>query len=192
MQKIKKIIKSKIDLFNGQKEIRGNQGFKENWFRKIMRQAGFKKDHPWCAYAAESVWVEAYKEIGADDVVKKLRKLFSPSAVQTFKNFTKAGYLTSQIPEEGALVIWQTVKNGKYHWTGHIGVVYSKKDIDSFVSGEGNTNKGKSREGYIYWKHPHNVTQEMNRKNGLKLIGFIPLQDYVYNSGMKKSKAYGY
>jgi surface antigen len=192
MQKIKKIVKSKIDLFTGQEEIRGNQGFKESWFRKIMRKAGFKRDHPWCAYAAESVWVEAYKEIGAYDTIKELEKLFSPSAVQTFKNFAKAGYPISKIPEEGAIVVWQTVHNGKYHWTGHIGVVYSTRNSDNFIAGEGNTNKGKSREGYIYWKHPHNVSREMNRKNGLKLIGFIPLKHYIYENKSKKTESYGY
>lgn len=165
-----KIVKA-ARSFQGEQEIRGNKGFKSKWFQNLMMQMGWKKYQAWCAYLAEAVWKEAYATYSAD-IVKELDKLFSASAVQTYKNFKKSSkWYISEIPVKGALAIWQTYKNGKPHWTGHIGVVekiYSKPFITTI---DGNTNYGKSREGFVVAP----VQRKMNFKqnNGLRLLGFV-------------------
>jgi len=192
MQKIVNIVKQKIDYYIGQKELHNNSGFKEQWYEQLMRKMGWKKYQSWCAYAAEAVWKEAYTKIGAIDVVNKLDMLFSASAVQTYKNFIKAGYPHGTIPRIGALAVWQLYKNGKPDWRGHIGVVYSTSNNFTFISGEGNTNKGKSRNGEMYNKNVHYIKEEKVRNNSLRFIGFIYLTDYLFKENMKKTSAYAY
>jgi len=179
--------------FEGQTEIKGNLGFKDPTFWKLMRAVGFQLEHPWCAYYGELVWTAAYQSIGAHDVVKKLSKLFSASAVQTLKNFEKAGYVVNKTPKIGSLVIWQTYKNGVSWWTGHLGIII---DIAGtyFKTSEGNTSKSAyDRDGGSVWEKEYfNYLQMFEVKNGLRLVGFVHLKDFITEDGIKKTKAYEY
>ena len=192
MLKIRQEIVSYTKRLIGLEEKSGNSGFKEAWFERAMRKVGWKKYQSWCAYVAELIWIESYKKTGDEELIKKLTKLFSASAVQTYKNFVKAGYPHGTVPRKGSLVVWQLMKSGKYDWRGHIGVVTSFVDNNNFISGEGNTNKGKSRNGYVFWENKHTVDKEQEVTNGLRLIGFIHPVEYVKKGGIKKTKAYGY
>ena len=150
----------------GQTEKPGNSGFNDAEFESKMKAVGFDKGHAWCSYFTELVFKEAYP-----DRVKEFDKLFSASAVQTYKNFFNAAYLTGELPRVNNLVIWQMYKDGKPQWQGHAGIVVSVKNGWIFESIEGNTNDGAGREGYIVAKHERKVFQEV--KNGLKVLGFI-------------------
>src|SRR5690606_18642823 len=103
--KLMKIPMKQIEIakkYVGIKEVKGNMGFLDADFDKKMRAVGFQDGHAWCAYASELVFKEAFPER-----FDEFDKLFSASAVQTFKNFEAAGYTISDKPVEGALVIWQ-------------------------------------------------------------------------------------
>lgn len=149
----------------GETEKPGNMGFNDAEFEKKMKAVGFQKTHAWCAYFAELVFKEAYPEKFAD-----LDKLFSGSTIQTFRNFRMA-YPVGNVPKEGDLVIWQTMKEGRAMPAGHAGVVVQVVDHNTFYSVEGNTNDGGGREGYIVAKKLRNVVP--NVQNGLKVLGFI-------------------
>lgn len=150
----------------GQTEKPGNMGFNDADFERKMKEVGFVKGHAWCAYFTELVFKEAYPE-----KFSELDKLFSGSTVQTFRNFRDAGYPIGHVPQPDALVIWQTIKNGKPQSTGHAGIVIEAIDTWQFRSIEGNTNDGKGREGYIVATHRRKVLAEVT--NGLKVLGFI-------------------
>jgi len=152
----------------GQTEIKGNMGFKDPCFEEKMRAVGFQDSHPWCAYFAEVVFKEAYPEKFAE-----LDKLFSASAVQTYKNFVDAKYQIEQTPQKDSLVIWQTMKDGKYHWTGHAAIVSKVIDDETFEAIEGNTNMAGSREGVLVNTRTRKVIKDI--QNGLKVIGFIKI-----------------
>jgi len=152
----------------GQTEIKGNMGFKDECFQEKMEAVGFQETHAWCAYFQELVFKEAHP-----DKVEELDKLFSAGAVKTFNNFKGAGYEISDEPVLDSLVIWQTMKNGKPHWTGHAGMVSRVIDKESFESIEGNTNMAGSREGIMVNTRTRKVLKDV--KNGLKILGFIKI-----------------
>lgn len=151
----------------GQTEKPKNSGFTDAEFEKKMYNVGFEKGHAWCAYFQELVFKEAYPE-----KFEELNKLFSGSTIQTFNNFAKAGYPVSYVPEVGALVIWQMVKEGKPQVTGHAGIV-SEVTPEGFKSIEGNTAQGGVREGFIVAEHNRKVLA--NVKVGLRIMGFIKI-----------------
>lgn len=148
----------------GQTEKSGNMGFNDPAFERKMTAVGFQKKQAWCAYFTELVAKEAYPE-----KFEELDSLFSASAVQTFRNFRDAGYPIRELPEPGALAIWQRMKNGKATWQGHAGIVVSFSGT-RFESVEGNTNDHGGREGYIVARHSHEVRKV---REGLQVLGFI-------------------
>ncbi|HZI24818.1 MAG TPA: CHAP domain-containing protein [Chryseolinea sp.] len=152
----------------GQTEKPGNAGFNDDEFEAKMKAVGFNPTNAWCALFSELVFKEAYPER-----VKELDKLFSASAVQTYKNFKDAGFLMNELPYPGNLAIWQTQKDGKPHWTGHAGIVYSVIDQNTFECIEGNSNDQGGREGYIVAKRVRKVLR--NVKDGLEILGFIQI-----------------
>ena len=156
------------EKYLGQTEKPGNMGFTDADFERKMNEVGFQKTHAWCAYFAELVFKEAYPE-----KFTELDKLFSASAVQTFRNFYNAAYLVGYAPQKDTLVIWQKQVEGKPHWSGHAGIVTDVKSTWEFTTIEGNTNDGGGREGYIVAKHERKLYAEV--KNGLKVLGFIQI-----------------
>ncbi len=152
----------------GQKELTGNVFSDSSDFGKKLHGAGQKDGDPWCALFVETVFKEAFPER-----FKEFDKLFSASAVQTYKNFLKAGggYLFNNLPREGNIVIWQKYVDGKDQWQGHAGIVYELKSSWEFTSIEGNTNEAGSREGTSVQIKDRKVIA--NVWNGLKVLGFI-------------------
>ena len=155
----------------GKTEKPGNQGFHDVEFERRMKEVGFSKGQAWCAYWVELIFKESYPELS-----KKLDTYFNASTVKTFQNFKEAGYTISSTPLKDSLVVWQTQRNGKPHWTGHCAVVTDVIDETTFYSIEGNTipdNKtGSSRECYIVAKKLRKVRKV---KNGLQVLGFIKI-----------------
>lgn len=157
----------------GQKELPGNMFDPNSDFGKKMKAVGHQDGNAWCALFTELVFKEAYPE-----KFKELDKLFSASAVQTYKNFTHKenglGYSENQLPEVGNLVIWQMIKEGVPQWQGHAGIVHSVEKHPNnwiFKSIEGNTNEQGSREGVTVAIKERRVLAKV--WNGLKVLGFI-------------------
>lgn len=184
-REIKNLTKKHI----GQEEIRGNKGFKDKEFEKRMKVVGWESGQAWCAYFCELMWRQAYRPfIKVYD--KKLAKLFSASAVQTFDRFDESDrWVTNREPVIGAVVIWQHFDDGMPDWRGHAGIAISYlNDKGTFYSIEGNTNKSGGREGYVVVKKRHNIS-ELEKENGLVLKGFIyPRQVFKNKLGKYKTQ----
>lgn len=153
----------------GKTELPKNSGFSDEAFQKKMEEVGWQKSQAWCSFFTEL----CFKEANQRDWWK-LEKLFSGSAVQTFKNFKSAGYKVSDKPIVGSLVIWQSQKNGVPQWTGHAGICAEVINDTSFKSVEANTIEdnasGDQREGYIVALKKRTVKKVTN---GLQILGFI-------------------
>jgi hypothetical protein len=156
----------------GQTEKPGNMGFNDAEFEAKMKDVGFKQTHAWCAYFCELVFKEAIPER-----FNEFDRLFSASAVQTFKNFRDAAYPIGPAAQLDTLVIWQNYKDGKAHWTGHAGIVSKVKSTWEFESVEGNTNSQGGREGFEVAVKDRKVLAEVT--NGLKVLGFIQISKPV-------------
>jgi hypothetical protein len=162
----------------GQTEKPMNKGFNDQQFEIKMKKVGFEIGNAWCALFTELVAKEALPQYTI-----QLDKLFSASAVQTFKNFQQyvkivnGKYLPSDLkvsisaaPVENSIVIWQHYKGGKPDWTGHAGIVTKKISDTSFNSIEGNTNDVGGREGYIVASKKRTTVK---KEDGLNVLGFI-------------------
>jgi len=156
----------------GQKELPNNVFDPNTDFGKKMHAVGQRDNDPWCSLFCELVFKEAYPE-----KFKDLDKLFSASAVQTYKNFTHKingkGYSENSLPEVGNLVIWQLQKDGVAQWQGHAGIVHGLKSSWEFTSIEGNTNDAGGREGVTVAIKERKVLKDV--WNGLKVLGFIKI-----------------
>lgn len=152
----------------GQVEKPGNSGFIDPKFEAEMREEGWQKGWAWCAVFTKVVFKNCYPA-----KAKELDKLFSPSTVQTFKNFRDAGYLIGYAPQPNTLVIWQSYKEGKPLATGHAGVVSKVISSWEFESVEGNTNSEGGREGFEVAIMPRKIFAKVT--TGLKILGFIQI-----------------
>lgn len=155
----------------GKKEAPGNV-WGDGPFGKKLHEAGQKDGEPYCAYACE-VW---YKD-SLPQKFDELDKLFSASAVQTFKNFVKASYVIGELPAVDWLVIWQMYKNGEPQWQGHAGIVCSINPNDKYLfeSVEANTTDGtkENRDGGVVARKPHRVVKD--KQDGLRVLGFVKI-----------------
>jgi hypothetical protein len=150
------------------KENNGNRFDEHSPLGRMIKSAGQKDGEAWCAYFTEGIFCEAFPEKD-----KELRKLFSASAVQTYRNFKDAGYDCHDRPRVGDLVIWQKWVNGKPHWSGHAGIVINVLANGSFEAIEGNTNSAGSREGdSVQIK----IRTLVKRNEGLNILGFITIK----------------
>lgn len=159
--------------FIGQKELQNNTWTDDTELGRLLHAAGQKSGEAYCAYFAEAV----FKKTCQPKQVKELDDLFNASAVQTFKNFEKAGYITGELPAVDWLVIWQLQKDGMPSWKGHAGIVSSVNANDKYLfeSIEANTTDGtkENRDGGVVARKPHRVNKDV--QNGLKVLGFVKI-----------------
>ena len=165
MSKSDEVIKNALSYL-GEREKSGNSGFINPDFEAEMKEEGWQKGWAWCALFCKVVYKNALPEKAAE-----LNKIFSPSVVQTFKNFEKAKYPVHALPRPGYLVLWQSIKDGRPQSTGHAGIVTSLKSTWEFKSIEGNTSEAGSREGIIVGENDRKVLKDV--WNGLKVLGFF-------------------
>lgn len=160
----------------GQKEVKGNHGWKDKDFDIQMKSTGWLDGQAWCAYWVEKIWCQVYDS----DTSKILRRFFSANAVGTYDNFwSSPDFIRSKEPVEGAVVIWQHVKNGEPSYVGgsnwirgHAGIVIDTEgDINYFTTLEGNSNSEGGREGIEVARQRRKL--DFGKQNGLQLIGFI-------------------
>ena len=152
----------------GKKEKPGNTGFLDTQLEKDLRAVGWEPGWAWCASIQEK-WAWA----AFPNLKDKIRGLFVPSAVNTFRNLVKAGYNHSLTPTPGAFVYWQRMKAGTELWQGHAGIVSKVVSDTEFYSIEGNTNAAGSREGDSVQEKHRFVKADV--EDGLKVIGFVTL-----------------
>lgn len=169
---ILKVANSKVGIA----EEKQNELFTDNSFNEFLETSGWNEGDPYCAYFAEAVYREAYVKSGNSQIAKKLEKLFSGSAVQTYNNFLRSDddrWEVTSIPKPGALIVWQRYENNKPTWKGHIGIVEAVNFANNMIfTIEGNTNSAGGRLGDgVYRK-----SRELNFRTkfvGLVLLGFI-------------------
>lgn len=163
----------------GQQEIpnTNNAGFLDKKFEAAMREVGWSPGQAWCALFSERCWVTAYQ--GQNNQLSIIDKMFSASAVTTFRNFDAHAkallsvnrqpyFAVSREPVPGAVVIW---RHGVGGWQGHAGIVESA-DGGWMRTIEGNTNDRGGREGYIVARKNRPI--DFSPKEGrLNLLGFI-------------------
>jgi hypothetical protein len=154
----------------GKDEEPGNRGWYDKAFEKKMIARGWKPSEAWCAYFGELVWMEAYAK---EPVIQHdINHLFSGSAVETFRNFSReADWKADRDPEPGALAVFQRYREGSPHWSGHMAIV------ETAINGvlctiDGNTNPAGGREGYTVARIKR-VINFNPIKNGIVLLGFI-------------------
>ena len=152
----------------GKVEKPGNSGFADPQLEKEMVEVGWQKGNSWCALISERWAKKAFPAKYAE-----LSKLFSASAVQTFKNFEKAGYTIFKTPVLGAIVIWQKYSKGVASWQGHAGVVSEVISDTEFKSIEGNGSVKGSREGTTVVEQRRRVVK---LDTGLNVLGFIVIK----------------
>ncbi len=109
----------------GLEEKPGNTGWHDQLFQERMANlAGWQVGQAYCVYFTELVWRTVYRQLDMDSD-EDLKKLFSPSATQTWQNFQDSPrWMTTKDPIKGALVFFQWYKNGKPKWQGHGGIVH--------------------------------------------------------------------
>lgn len=152
----------------GKKEKPGNTGFEDPAFESDMRKYGeWVSPYAWCACFMQMVFRKAYPDKSED-----LRKLFDPSTRTTFVNFQKAGYIISQTPFVGALVIWALYSGGVRdpEGRGHAGIVTDIWAGDKFATIEGNGATSGSRNGDRVVAHDRDTKV---KPTGLNVLGFI-------------------
>lgn len=170
----KKIIDVAKSYLNIREVGANNSNFNNKEFERRMEAVGWDHGQAWCAYFAEMVWREAYSAFDTI-VANQLGEIFSSGAVNTLHNFEKVkGFIISDEPQEGAVVIWQHYKNGEPTWMGHAGIIIGLDKTGAMIHTiEGNTNKAGDREGQgveekvRYRQVPNGI------KNGLVLKGYI-------------------
>lgn len=154
----------------GKDEEPGNKGWYDDEFELKMAARGWKPSEAWCAYFAELVWMEAYLKSPVHQ--HDINHLFSGSAVQTFKNFSKEpDWKVDRDPEPGGLAVFRRYRDGEPHWSGHIAIV--ERAVNGvLVSIDGNTDPHGGREGYTVARIKR-VINFSPIKNGIVLMGFI-------------------
>ena len=152
----------------GQREISGNAGFVDPAFEAEMKEEGWQKGWAWCCVVARLWAVNCWP-----DKADNIRKLFSPSVIQTYRNFRDTAYVSREIPQVDGLVFYQSYKDGSPKETGHIGVI-SSVDLNGrrYMDISGNTNEAGSREGILVGEKSHSF-ENTNVENGLRRIGIF-------------------
>lgn len=157
--------------WEGMEELGNNEAFKNKEFQKKMQEAGFKKGYEWCVIFAKMVWLNVFKQD-----VEIIKKIISPSSMQTWKNFSNTANLQGKFvrveaqskPKPGDIVVWQRKGSAA---KGHAGLVTKVNNDLSFKTIEGNSNEDGSANGYgVFIKE--NKPLSSNRKSFI-LLGFL-------------------
>lgn len=158
--------------YMGETETTKNLDFNNPLFKQKMIDVGWAPGLAWCSFLGELCAKEA-----RPDLFNELSALCHGSAVQTLKNFEKAGYIIHKDgPVANTLMVWQLYIDAVAQWQGHMGVIETAEGL-KFLSIEGNTDDGKSktrenftsREGYIVTDKKH-VWDKTIPATGIKLV----------------------
>lgn len=170
MTDLQKDIVNIASSYIDKKEKPFNSGFYDAEFDKEMRDNGFTNGDAWCALFVKLVYKKAFA-LHDNNMLIAIDELFSKSAVKTFNSLSKSKlFEKTQTPIPGALVFWQTYKDGKPYWTGHC-AIFTDFSNGKVITIDGNSNDAGSRNGdrVVKKARPINYFTE----NGLRLLGFI-------------------
>lgn len=163
-EKIVQIARSYV----GQKEKPNNSGFVSAILEAKMKLIGWIKGQAWCAYGAELIWHEAFKEMDSTGF-SLVGKYFSGSAVQTYYNFKKSPEFAVRLtPKVGSVIIWRHGSG----MLGHAGICIEVIDANTIKVVEGNTNASGGREGIEWAIKTRKINQPFTEK-GLNYLGSI-------------------
>lgn len=136
---------------------------------EMMTKAGWQKGWPYCQSFCESVWREAYENMGASPaLMKEIFSKLNPSSVQSRQNFQSQ---ITKTPVPGAIFFMQKGTTG----LGHAGIVESVKD-GLVLTIEANTSPNvvsseKDREGDGIFRKSRALNFTPHSK--LFLVGFL-------------------
>lgn len=149
----------------GQREKPNNSGFLDTTFEKFMRVFGWFTGAAWCAFFARAVWLTVYEECPRTLVA--IKKTLGGGCIESWRkaNLPGSGFKTGALPKVGAIGYYKHSPT-----TGHAVVVTDVLDSGMFRTAEGNSNKGKSREGVEV------ATHDRSRFDS-KLLGFVYAPD---------------
>lgn len=165
---INSLILKIAESYEGEKEIKGNQGFENKDFEEQMIAVGWEKGYAWCSLFTELVWRLAYGQLDST-IADEVEELFSASAVKTYSNFANSDWTVSKQPKRGAIAIWQTYRKGKKHWSGHAAIVQSWQD---------------SKEGKLLWTIDGNSNSITGAREGIEVATVVrPLSFEKKNNG---------
>lgn len=131
----------------GTKEVGTNDGWEDDVFTALMKQAGWLKDEAWCATFCRMIWLNVY---AGDPIEPELRDILSKSVLRTYNNAKESKVLkVQQAPVVGGIVLWGTGKG-----RGHTGIIETVVDEVTVRTIEGNTNRmGKSEGDQVMRKY---------------------------------------
>lgn len=153
----------------GQEEIRENQGFKDKAFEVKMKDVGWYKNAPWCAFLAKVIWQDAFSTLDPKGMLL-VKKYSNGSAIDTYHKYAKSKeFHVTQTPSIGCLVIWL---EGNSSTIGHAGIVIEVINATTIKTVEGNTNTDGSREGYLAAIKTRTIHLP-HSSAGLNLVGFV-------------------
>lgn len=152
----------------GKLELKGNSGFGDTVFEQQMKNVGWYKGAPWCAFFTKLVYKEAYG--GHQSFKSIVNSCCSGGALQTLHNHENNGtFPVGETPKPGAIVIWRMGRGT----TGHAGIVINVDHAkNTMTTIEGNTNASGSREGDRVAQKLRTITRNFNEK-GLNVAGYI-------------------
>lgn len=129
------------DAFVGIKEVGNNAGFNHPTFEKMMKNIGWYKGAPWCAFFLKLIYSIA-------EIENKITG-FSPTAYNKSNVvFTNGKKYKDIKPGDAGTLSYNKFKNvkGRFKGIGHAFIIKSQKG-NAVVTIEGNTDSGASREG---------------------------------------------
>lgn len=168
-----KTLKEIAEKYIGITEVSGNNGWYNSNFETKMITLGWQSKQAWCMYFVQ-LCVEEYLSQFDSGLIERYRKCFSPSAVTTFRNFSK-NYpeLISTKPTDNSILIFQRYNNNNANWRGHGCIVSHITDNDSINTIDGNTSNVDRREGDCVGRNVWNL--DWDKETGLRPMGFINL-----------------
>ena len=176
MNLVEQLIVEEAQQYIGQQEIKGNMGFKNSWFDKLMRSVGFRDTHAWCVYFCELVWHGMYKKYD-ERKLSDIKRIFTGGAVRTFRRFKEdQEWETSLMPKKGAIAIWQKWRNGKPTQYGHAAIVVDFS-VNEIMTIDGNTDAKGGREGI-------EVAEKVRKINYGETKGLV-LKGFIYPQGIE-------
>jgi hypothetical protein len=135
------------DSFEGIKEIGDNEGFSNKSFERMMKDVGWYKSAPWCAFSLKLI----YKLAGVQNTVTG----FSPTAYNKSHVIYTDGKLYEPIrPGDSGTLSYAKYKNNKSRFKaiGHAFIIKRTVGNSAVVTGEGNTDGNGAREGNGYYE----------------------------------------
>ena len=142
-----------------------NAGFNDKAFEYKLYHLGWRPKWDWCAYFVKLVLLEAFSKLGLPDHYNFVKRYFTGSTQQTWKNFRtnpRKFFELSAKPERGAIVLWRNIYNES---KGHTGIVVSRFG-SRFRTIEGNR---RNDVGYM----TRSLSAYTQPDGSLQLLGFI-------------------